>query len=78
MAEVFEIDGVLYMPPANSVSTFKLTDQMMKATNSSCIHGTDYIQFKGVGGDRIFKKDLVDILLKEGYTTFKPTKIKVN
>lgn len=76
MSEVFEVNGVLYMPPAGDVSTFQLTDKMMKATNSSCVHGSDYIQFKGIGGERVFMQDIVDILLKAGYTTFTPKKIK--
>ncbi len=78
MSEIFEINGVFYMPPADGCSTFELTGKMMKYTNSSCVHGSDYIHFKGVGGERVFMQDLVDILLKAGYTTFTPTKIKAN
>lgn len=76
--DIYEIDGVLYVPTGDALPEHQLYNKIMGRTQSYCVSAASECTFHRVtGAEYIMKQDLIDILLTSGYTVVRKTVLKV-
>lgn len=76
--DIYEIDGVLYVPTGDALPEHQLYNKIMGRTQSYCVNSASECTFHRVtGAEYIMTQDLIDILLTSGYTKARKTKLQV-